>query len=378
MASGRVNAKSPTVRRILREAQELAAAPSADFAANPLETDLFEWHFTLRGPPSSVYAEGAYHGRILLPPTYPLRPPSFRFVTPSGRFEANREICLSISGHHEETWQPAWSLRTALVALRAFMETDPRGQVGGLDASDAVRRRLASESSAYRCATCGRSNAAILQENAAAVAVAAAKRKAEAKIRDAVAAANSSSSSNNPVLGTPTVPPEMRFIFRDELELSTGAASESGNKESNLGDGDAPSPAKKPLVSSPLSQSLPSISAPLSRGCSPPPAVAAAPFQTVPIPTTALLPPEVTDAADAADATGEAERSVITISSLQPQPSPQPSPRPLATTHSPPQVALRAHRLRHHSDDAVPLWVDRCIVALCVVLIGALLRMVFA
>lgn len=37
-------------------------------------------------------------------------------MTPSGRFEANREICLSISGHHEETWQPAWGVRTALVA----------------------------------------------------------------------------------------------------------------------------------------------------------------------------------------------------------------------------------------------------------------------
>jgi ubiquitin-conjugating enzyme E2 J1 len=37
-------------------------------------------------------------------------------MTPNGRFEANREICLSISGHHEETWQPAWGIRTAVVA----------------------------------------------------------------------------------------------------------------------------------------------------------------------------------------------------------------------------------------------------------------------
>jgi len=45
----------------------------------------------------------------------------FRFLTPSARFEVNRDICLSMSGHHEETWQPAWGIRTALVALRAFM-----------------------------------------------------------------------------------------------------------------------------------------------------------------------------------------------------------------------------------------------------------------
>lgn len=100
----------------VREAAEISNSPSADYCAEPLDSDLFEWHFTLRGPPNSAYAEGIYHGRIVLPPTYPLRPPSFRFMTPSGRFEANREICLSISGHHEETWQPAWGVRTALVA----------------------------------------------------------------------------------------------------------------------------------------------------------------------------------------------------------------------------------------------------------------------
>lgn len=107
---------SKLTRLPVREAAEISNSPSADYTAEPLESDLFEWHFTLRGPPNSVYSNGIYHGRIVLPPTYPLRPPSFRFMTPSGRFEANREICLSISGHHEETWQPAWGVRTALVA----------------------------------------------------------------------------------------------------------------------------------------------------------------------------------------------------------------------------------------------------------------------
>lgn len=100
----------------VREAAEMSKSPSKDYTAEPLESDLFEWHFTLRGPPNSDYSEGLYHGRIILPSAYPLRPPNFRFLTPNGRFEANREICLSISGHHEETWQPAWGIRTAIVA----------------------------------------------------------------------------------------------------------------------------------------------------------------------------------------------------------------------------------------------------------------------
>lgn len=188
MSSSIYNSKSPTIRRIrehpipcpcpppplshqltphltVREAAELSTTPSPDYSASPLETDLFEWHFTLRGPPNSAFSSGIYHGRINLPPQYPHKPPSFRFMTPSGRFEPNREICLSISGHHEETWQPAWGIRTALVALRSFMETDPSGQLGGMDLSESARRKLAGESVGWRCSGCGgRTNGEVLKE----------------------------------------------------------------------------------------------------------------------------------------------------------------------------------------------------------------------
>ncbi|KAF1967225.1 UBC-like protein [Bimuria novae-zelandiae CBS 107.79] len=165
MASRGFNTKTPTIKRILKEAKELESNPSRDFYAAPQEDNLFEWHFTLRGPPApSPYANGIYHGRIILPATYPLKPPNFRFLTPTGRFEVNREICLSISGHHEETWQPAWGIRTALVAIRSFMDSEAKGQVGGLDCDRSARERMAGESGAWRCAACGKSNREILRE----------------------------------------------------------------------------------------------------------------------------------------------------------------------------------------------------------------------
>ncbi|KAG9962478.1 UBC-like protein, partial [Aureobasidium melanogenum] len=157
--------KGTTIKRILKEAAEITTNPTPDLHAAPLEENLFEWHFTIRGPPEpSPFAGGVYHGRIILPPAYPLRPPSFRFLTPSGRFEPNREICLSISGHHEETWQPAWGIRTALVAIRSFMDTDAGGQVGGMSAPDNVRKQLAEKSREYSCAGCGKGALAILEE----------------------------------------------------------------------------------------------------------------------------------------------------------------------------------------------------------------------
>ncbi|TQB69511.1 hypothetical protein MPDQ_001722 [Monascus purpureus] len=142
---------SSSARRLMKEAAELSSSPSPHFHAHPISDNLYDWHFTLSGPPSSPYANGIYHGRIILPPTYPLRPPSFRFLTPSGRFEVNREICLSISGHHEETWQPAWGIRTALIAIRSFMEGDAKGQLGGLDVDDRVRKEWAEKSRGWRC-----------------------------------------------------------------------------------------------------------------------------------------------------------------------------------------------------------------------------------
>ncbi|OAP62612.1 hypothetical protein AYL99_01839 [Fonsecaea erecta] len=163
-------APSPTIRRLLKETAELSSPSSnpnpAFFAAPVSDADLHEWHFTLLGPPSPApYAGGMYHGRITLPATYPLKPPNFRFLTPSGRFEVNREICLSISGFHEETWMPAWGVRTALTALRTFMaEKGSAGQVGGLEAPVDVRKRLAKESRSWKCEACKKTNETIMRE----------------------------------------------------------------------------------------------------------------------------------------------------------------------------------------------------------------------
>ena len=135
------------MKRILREVRELAQnADLAIFAASPLEDNLFEWLFAVSGPPGTEFAGGVYLGRILLPPEYPMRPPAFAFLTPNGRFETGVRVCLSISQHHPEEWQPSWGVRTALTALQAFLPTPGRGAVGSLDLKPEERRKLAARS----------------------------------------------------------------------------------------------------------------------------------------------------------------------------------------------------------------------------------------
>ncbi|KAK9364449.1 ubiquitin-conjugating enzyme/RWD-like protein [Lipomyces kononenkoae] len=150
-----VNKNTPTVRRILKEAKELSE-PDKDLYAAPIEDNLFEWHFIIRGPPSSPYEDGYYHGRINLPSNYPLAPPSFRFLQDSGRFDVNKEICLSISNFHVEEWLPAWGIRTALVALRSFMATDANGAIGSISGvPDEMKREIARKSRDFKCSNCG-------------------------------------------------------------------------------------------------------------------------------------------------------------------------------------------------------------------------------
>ncbi|KAL5103003.1 Ubiquitin-conjugating enzyme E2 J1 [Taenia crassiceps] len=148
------NTRSPAVKRLMREAQELSQ-PTELYYAQPLEDNLFEWHFTIRGPEGSEFEGGIYHGQISLPTEYPMKPPNIMLLTPNGRFEQYRQICLSISGYHPETWCPSWSIRTALLAIIGFMPTSGAGAIGSMSVSAEERRKLAASSRNFTCDICG-------------------------------------------------------------------------------------------------------------------------------------------------------------------------------------------------------------------------------
>ena len=137
---------SAAVKRIMRELRELATTSNPDIAAVACEDSLFEWVFAIRGAWDSEFAGGIYVGRIHMPAEYPFKPPGFTMLTPSGRFEINTKICLSISSYHPESWQPSWSVESALVALIAFMQTEGGGAIGSLDCPKEDREAMAAES----------------------------------------------------------------------------------------------------------------------------------------------------------------------------------------------------------------------------------------
>ena len=65
-------------------------------------------------------------------------------LTRSGRFEVGTRVCLSISGHHADLWSPSWSVRSALLALAAFLPTPAAGALGSVEGWPAEGVRAAA------------------------------------------------------------------------------------------------------------------------------------------------------------------------------------------------------------------------------------------
>lgn len=194
------------------------------------------------------------------------------------------------------------------------METDARGQLGGLETTDAARQQLASESSSFRCSTCAKTNGEIIQE-----------------CEERASEASSSSAAKEAV----EVPKELSMGWRDEMEA----------KKKEQTNGEQTDQAENAQLAEGFVQTAPTDNAP-----PPPPAPGA-----VPLPPSAQLPtPTRTIPIPAAPA------------------PPAPGPVPVA----PPAVQIR--QARRGSDDGVPLWLDRMIVVLVVLLVAIVLKIIFA
>mmetsp|Transcript_6302 Transcript_6302/g.9397 ORF Transcript_6302/g.9397 Transcript_6302/m.9397 type:complete len:221 (+) Transcript_6302:2-664(+) len=137
--------RKQNLQRLQRELKHLKEEPVPGVHATPLPANMLEWHFCIEGPAGSPYQGGYYHGIIRFPQEYPFKPPSIRMLTPSGRFEPNQRICLSMSDFHPETWNCMWSVSSILQGVVSFM-LDSAPAIGTITTTEAVKRQLARKS----------------------------------------------------------------------------------------------------------------------------------------------------------------------------------------------------------------------------------------
>lgn len=131
--------------RLRIELKRFNDEPTPLFLAKPIESNIMEWRFAMKGAPETPYAGGIYHGKLVFPQDYPWKPPSIIMLTPSGRFKTNTRICLSISDFHPETWCPSWTVNTILTGIISFFNSD-ESTVGSIEESLERRRELSLSS----------------------------------------------------------------------------------------------------------------------------------------------------------------------------------------------------------------------------------------
>jgi ubiquitin-conjugating enzyme E2 J1 len=196
------------------------------------------------------------------------------------------------------------------------METDARGQLGGLDTSEAERKRYAESSGNWRCGICGRNNREILAETAE------------------VAKANESENRTGSKRVDEEIPKELTMKYKDTIEEKR----EGDVEEAELAEG---------FVQT----------APIE---TPPPAYPPArPVQGVPQPT-----------GSASSGTDGGTTRAESIQNLQ--------QRTTTNTTQPFQpMRARAAEVRR-STEGVPIWIDRAIAGVVVCLIFMVLKMLLA
>lgn len=117
-------------QRLLKEHRELqreAAKGNTEITLQPEDGNLFHWRGVLQGPVGTSYSGGYFGVDVVVPSSYPLTAPTFRFTTQL--FHPNvhpktGEICIDIL---KSAWSPAWTLQStcrAILVLLAHPEPD--------------------------------------------------------------------------------------------------------------------------------------------------------------------------------------------------------------------------------------------------------------
>lgn len=117
-------------QRLLKEHRELQKDyknGENEIMLEPVDGNLYQWRAILKGPAGTAYADGKFRVDVVVPTSYPLTAPTFRFSTKI--FHPNvhpktGEICVDIL---KTAWSPAWTLQStcrALLVLLAHPEPD--------------------------------------------------------------------------------------------------------------------------------------------------------------------------------------------------------------------------------------------------------------
>jgi ubiquitin-conjugating enzyme E2 J2 len=143
-----------TIKRINGDYKAFEKANLQYFDVLPNDKNILEIYFLMVGLPNTLYEGGMYIGKIVHNPEYPRKAPDYYMMTPNGRFDVNKKICLTNSSYHQADWAPAaWNLVTILEGFSSVFHSEFKDDKIGIshlsNISDDVIKEMASKSVNY-------------------------------------------------------------------------------------------------------------------------------------------------------------------------------------------------------------------------------------
>lgn len=118
-----------------KQLRDLTKHPVDGFSAGLADDNIFEWDVMVVGPEGTLYEGGFFRARLSFPASYPVQPPTMRFVSefwhpnvyPDGK------VCISILhppgddqyGYEkpEERWLPVHTVETIVISVISMISS---------------------------------------------------------------------------------------------------------------------------------------------------------------------------------------------------------------------------------------------------------------
>jgi ubiquitin-conjugating enzyme E2 J2 len=136
-------------KRFSNEQKLLKTEPLHYITAYPDSEDPLTWYFLLIGQTETPYHGGEYIGKIVHSKKYPAEPPDYYMLTPSGRYEINKKICLSNSSYHKGEWSSTWNIKSILIAYYSIFIDDTEHGISHIRDTLQNRITMANNSKEY-------------------------------------------------------------------------------------------------------------------------------------------------------------------------------------------------------------------------------------
>jgi ubiquitin-protein ligase len=119
------------------------------FVQGVQDPDDYKMFYFLLRPDDEPYKGGLYIGQIQISDDYPSKAPVFKMLTPSGRFEIEKAICLTNSHYHPEHSTAAWNINSMIIAFISIFIADDTTGISHIKDTKENRKYLAKNSYNY-------------------------------------------------------------------------------------------------------------------------------------------------------------------------------------------------------------------------------------